>query len=101
MNPRMIGRMRSETSAPRPENTSMPVIRIEAETVGLPSAIDEMRDQPDFDHDVAGAEAGEIEHGERLARRLGEDRAPAEATGMTSSTAAVTQATPSVAQISR
>ncbi len=36
---RMRGRTRSETSAPRPEKTSMPVIRTEAETVGLPSAI--------------------------------------------------------------
>ena len=36
---RMCGRMRSEVSAPRPENTSMPVISTEAEMVGLPSAI--------------------------------------------------------------
>ena len=39
MTARMSGRMRSEASAPSPENTSMPVIRIEAETVGLPSAM--------------------------------------------------------------
>ena len=37
----------------------------------------EMRDQADLDHDVAGAEAGEIDDAQRLARRLGEDRAPA------------------------
>ena len=35
----LIGNIRSEASAPRPENTSMPVMRIEAETVGLPSAM--------------------------------------------------------------
>ena len=39
MKTRMKGRMRSETSAPSPENTSMPVMRIEADTVGLPSAM--------------------------------------------------------------
>ena len=39
MKVRITGSTRSETSAPRPENTSMPVIRIVADTVGLPSAI--------------------------------------------------------------
>ncbi len=36
---RICGSARSEASAPRPENTSMPVISTEAEIVGLPSAI--------------------------------------------------------------
>ena len=31
-------RKRSETKLPSPENTSMPVIRIEAETVGVATA---------------------------------------------------------------
>ena len=35
---RLRGRIRSETKLPRPENTSMPVISTEAETVALLSA---------------------------------------------------------------
>ena len=36
---RMWGNARSEARAPRPENTSMPVISTEAEMVGFPSAM--------------------------------------------------------------
>ncbi len=36
--PRARSRERSDTKAPRPENTSMPVIRTDADTVALLSA---------------------------------------------------------------
>ena len=39
MTVRMCGKARSEVRAPRPENTSMPVISTEAEIVGFPSAM--------------------------------------------------------------
>ena len=56
----------------------MPVIRTEAETVALLNASMKSEIRPDFDHDVAGAEAGEIDDGAELAGVAAEDGAPAE-----------------------
>ena len=80
----------------------MPVISTEADTVALLKRQDEIGDQADLDHDVAGAEAGEIDDGAELARVVAEDRAPAEERpGSAPARGAVRQAIASVAHSSR